>query len=445
MAFVRMEDTHVSLIENGVPPHEQTMSLEKPFWVLFTSNMLVSVWLLGALISGFGLSTWQGVTIIVLGTLLGCIPPALLATMGPKTRLSQIEASRMALGRYGTRLSAVLNWTNSVGWDAVNNVPAAISLVALSAMVFAALPFWAALAIVCVLQMAVGVYGHHMVQVLYKYVGWLFLALIFVATAWLVLQGNFPAITSSKAPAIKDVVMAASLIMVGSIGFAPYMSDYTRYLPATTTSRQIFTRVYAGSVLSGILVEGLGFFTAYAFTDQTPQGLVSALIGMAGGFAPIALFIIILSSTTGNALNDNSAAYCFMSAGIKLPRPISAVIGALASYVVAVWGAGRFAEAFENYLLFLFYWIAPWTAILLVHWAMIGRHQTDHTYSPRWTWAATIFVVVTAVTMGLFSASPVYTSPIANALGGVDIGFYVGFIVAGFWYYAILKYQRRKA
>jgi NCS1 family nucleobase:cation symporter-1 len=160
---------------------------------------------------------------------------------------------------------------------------------------------------------------------------------------------------------------------------------------------------------------------------------------MAGSFAPAVLLVVAMSSIPTNALNDNSGSYCLISAGVHIGRPISAVISAGIGFVAAAWGAGRYTEAFENYLLFLFYWMAPWTAIVLVHWFKIGRHQEEHFYSPGWTHAATIFVVTTIATIALFSASPIYTSPVAKALGGVDIGYYVGFIVAGLWYAATLK------
>jgi purine-cytosine permease-like protein len=50
-----------------------------------------------------------------------------------------------------------------------------------------------------------------------------------------------------------------------------------------------------------------------------------------------------------------------------------------------------------------------------------------------------------AASIALFSASPVYTSPVAKLLGGVDIGYYVGFVVAGAWYWLALRYGRPSA
>jgi purine-cytosine permease-like protein len=53
--------------------------------------------------------------------------------------------------------------------------------------------------------------------------------------------------------------------------------------------------------------------------------------------------------------------------------------------------------------------------------------------------AATIFVVVTVLTIALFASTSVYTGPIAKLLDGTDIGYFVGFIVAAALYATIAR------
>ena len=438
---IRMEDTHVELVESGVRPEEQTMTIEKPFWAFFTTNMVIAVWLVGIFIAGFGLNLWQSVIVIVLGNVLGSIPLGLIAEMGPRTRLSQVEGSRLSLGKMGTRVSAILNWIDAVGWDAINNIPSAAALVALLVIYGFTLPFWLALAFIVVLQMLIGIYGHHLVQIVAKYVGWLFFAVVIACAVGIVSRGYHS--TVHEIPSLKNFIMAFSLVVAGTMSFAPYVSDYTRYLPADIPARKPFWAVLGGSVISATILECFGVLIASSVADQTPTGLVTALSSMAGVFAPAVLAIIAISAIPANAFNDNSAAYCLISAGIRLGRPVSAALGAIISFTAAAWGNGRFAETFENFLFFIFYWMAPWTAIVLVHWFMAGRHQPSHPFSRGWTIGATIFVVTTVLTVLLFSASPLCTSPIAKALNGVDIGYYVGFIIAGIWYAIALKRQLR--
>lgn len=98
---IPMENTHHSLISEGVPECEQTLHTEKPFWVFLGGNSGIATWLIGVLIAGMGLDVTNALVVIFIGSLVGSFLPALTATMGPKSGLSQIEASRFSLGRSG--------------------------------------------------------------------------------------------------------------------------------------------------------------------------------------------------------------------------------------------------------------------------------------------------------------------------------------------------------
>jgi NCS1 family nucleobase:cation symporter-1 len=53
-------------------------------------------------------------------------------------------------------------------------------------------------------------------------------------------------------------VLGVSMIAGFNIGFAPYSSDYTRYLPRTTEARTIFLLSFSGITLSSTLIELCG-------------------------------------------------------------------------------------------------------------------------------------------------------------------------------------------
>jgi NCS1 family nucleobase:cation symporter-1 len=75
----------------------------------------------------------------------------------------------------------------------------------------------------------------------------------------------------------------------------------------------------------------------------------------------------------------------------------------------------------------LLYWIAPWAGIVITDWLLF---RGDPARKRRWGAGAPIFLIVTPLTIALFSSNEVYTGPIANLLGGTDVGFFVGFFVA---------------
>jgi NCS1 family nucleobase:cation symporter-1 len=102
-------------------------------------------------------------------------------------------------------------------------------------------------------------------------------------------------------------------------------------------------------------------------------------------------------------------------------------VTSLCGFALAVAGAGKFAELFSNYLVLLLYWIAPWAGIVLADWFVYRGVRPLR----AWGTGAAVFAIVTVLTIGLFSATEIYTGPVAKLLGGADIGFFLGFFVAG--------------
>lgn len=439
MSALRMEDISPAVVEQGISEQDQTMTLEKVFWSHFSPNLVPAAWVIGVLVVVIGLDFWTGIVALVLGNILGSLPVALAGLIGPKTRLTQMESSRFAFGKTGARVPAFINWVSCVGWDAVNNVPSVVALIALFALAGIAVPFWLVLAVLVVIQMIVGIYGHHLVQATEKYLGY-FLLVVFAITGILAVV-NGGSVATAKSFSLSSFVLCVAIVASFNIAWAPYSADYTRYLPKNTPNRAIFWRAFAGLVISAGLIELFGLMTASTVGDPTPGAVIGSIGKLTGALAPLALFAIGISSIAVNALNDNTGAYSLISAGIRVSRPISAIIAAVLGFALAVYGAGQFASLYENYLLVILYWISPWVAIVLTHW-YLNNQVAPNNYPWGWTRAATIFVVVTALTILLFASTQIYTGPIAKMLEGTDIGYFVGFIAAAVLYAATARREQ---
>jgi NCS1 family nucleobase:cation symporter-1 len=433
-----VEDVHASLIENGVAPEQQTMALDKVFWSHFCTNLAPATWVLGALLVAIGLDFRTGVLAILIGNVLGGLPVGLNSTIGPRTGLTQIEISRFAFGRLGTRVPSALNWFCAVGWDAVNNVPSVLALLALAALFGFSVPFWVGLTLLVAIQLAASMYGHHAVQLLAKYLCYVLIVVFSITGVVAILKGgSLAAVHAAIKPA--TFMLGVSMIAGFTIGFAPYSADYTRYLPRTTKPGTIFLLSFGGLTLSATLIEFVGLLTASRLTDLSAAGVIAGIGAMTGPFAPVALIAIAASAISINSINDNTAAYSFISTGIRIRRDVAAVITTACGFALAVAGAGKFAELFSNYLLLLLYWIAPWAGIVLTDWWMFGGSARP---ARRWGSGATIFIIVTPLTIALFSATPIYTGPVAKLLDGTDIGFFVGFFAASLCYAAVERRRR---
>jgi NCS1 family nucleobase:cation symporter-1 len=421
-----LEDVHESIVLDGVPPAQQTMTPEKVFWAHLCTNLIPATWVLGALLIVMGLDFTTGVAAILIGTLLGSAIVAASAMLGPRTGHTQVEISRYSFGRLGTRIPAVLTWFNSVAWEAVGSVPSALAFGALFALYGITLPFWVGMVLIVSVQLVVSIYGHHVVQYSAKYLCYVLAVLFTGAGIVAILKGG--AIVHAHA-AIKPAIFVLGCTMTTGtvLGFAPYTSDYTRYLPRSTKQSNVFWLAFAGLCTSAIALELFGLLTATRLTDLSTAGVVKGIATLTGPFAPLALLALAVSAIPTNSINDNTASYSMISAGFRIPRHIAAIISTTSGFVLALIGAAKFADLFSGFLGLSMYWIAPWTAIMLTDWWLYrgAEHRVR-----RWATGATIFVVVLPVTVVLFVALPFYTGPIANLLGGVDIGYVAGFIVS---------------
>jgi NCS1 family nucleobase:cation symporter-1 len=432
-----IERTGADAVSEPVPAAQKTMRMDRVFWSHFSPNLGPGGWVTGVLLVHLGLGFWSGLAAILLGNLVGALPVAFAAAIGPVTGLPQMEASRRALGRLGLRPPALLNWLYCIGWDAVNNVPAATALIALLALAGLGTPFWLALGVLAAIQMLASIYGHDMVQALQKYLGAVLLV-AFAAIGLLVLSrtGGLP--TTPHWPPLATFLLATAILASFNLSWASYSSDYTRYLPADAPPRQVIRLALAGLLLSAIPFQILGLLTAGGIGEATPTAVIANLQAHAGWLAPVVLAAIALSSITGNSFNDNTASYSLISAGIRVPRVLAAIVTASLGYVLAVAGAGRYADLYTGYLVATLYWIAPWIGIVLADWYLV-RNRRPLSDPPGWTPGASIFVVTALLTIALFSVSDLYTGPVARLLGGADIGYYVGFAAAALCYAAAAR------
>ncbi len=433
-----MERRGAEAVTEPVPESAKTMRPDRVFWSHFSPNLGPGGWVTGVLLVHLGLDLRTGLAAILLGNVLGALPVAFAAAIGPVTGLPQMEASRRVLGTAGLRLPAALNWLYCVGWDAVNNVPAASALVALLLVAGIGLPFAPALAVLAAVQMVASIYGHDVVQSVQKYLGGALLVLFAgIGLATLAAPVGAPVgalvgapVAASAAPhvTIPHFVLATAILASFNLSWATYSSDYTRYLPRDTKPAAVVWRALLGLLLSAIPFQVLGLLTAGSMGEGTPAAVIAGLERAAGPLGPLALLAIALSSITGNSVNDNTASYSLISAGLRVPRVAAAVVTATLGFVLAVLGHGHYADLYTSYLVVTLYWIAPFIGIVLADWWW--RRRPDMTAPVGWTAEATLFVATSVVTIALFSSTDLYTGPVAAALGGADIGYYVGFAAA---------------
>jgi NCS1 family nucleobase:cation symporter-1 len=442
-AVVREGDygTRIAAVEPGgaefIPLHERHGSPLQLFWTWVSPNMEFATIFVGVLgVAAFGMSFWESFLAIVIGTLLGGISQGLLSQQGPLFGVPQMVLSRLGFGYWGNVLPAGLNSiTAGIGWFAVNSVSATF---ALNTLTHLAKP--ACLVIVVLLQIAVAFFGHNLVHVFERY-AFPILTIIFVIASVVVLSKAHPGAPHKTIPGAFLIEMGAAFGY--AVGWNPYASDYTRYMKPTVSKRAVAWWAFAGLFVSCVLLEVVGAAAATVLSPgaalgDDPTGAFTGL--MSTWLADLTLLAICLGGISANALNIYSGAMSFVTLGIRLPlalrRALVAVVFGIIGFFVALSGLHDAATKYNNFLLVIAYWIAPWLAVMFCD-RLLRRNQTPAELEPLLfdkkyaNWAGPVAMLVgVVVSIIFFSNQTEYIGVVPKHVGGAgDLTFEVGFVL----------------
>jgi NCS1 nucleoside transporter family len=414
-------------------------------WTWTSPNMefaTVGVGILGTL--AFGLSFWQAFWAIVLGTALGSATHGVLSTWGPRNGLPQMVISRSAFGFFGNILPAGINAiVAGIGWFAVNSVSGALALHVL----IGAMPKWLCLVVVVAAELVLAFFGHNLVQAFERYAFPALLVIFVVASIWV--------LTKSHPGAAHKPIPGGWLIMFGAtfgyaVGWNPYASDYTRYLPPDSNRLAIGLSAGFGVFWSCVLLEvaGAGVVTA-GQTALDPSSFTNLLPTWIG---KLTLVAVVIGAICANALNVYSGSISFMALGFRVPssaaRAIVALVFGAIGFVLALSSLDQ-PDKYENFLLIIAYWISPWLGVVFVDrifrrgrdiQAMLGDRRYVNLAGPI------AMLVAMVVSIWLFSNQLKYVGPLAKHHPGIgDITFEVGFVIAAVLYAVLYLVLRPKS
>ena len=153
-----------------------------------------------------------------------------------------------------------------------------------------------------------------------------------------------------------------------AVGWNPYASDYTRYFKPDTDRRAIALWSGLGLFLSCALLEIVGAAVGTAVSADKALAGPGGMTGLlATPLADLTLLAIALGAVSANVLNIYSGALSFTAIGIKLPLSLRRAIVALGfgtiGFFLAWSGLHNAGTKYENFLLIIAYWIAPWLAV----------------------------------------------------------------------------------
>jgi purine-cytosine permease-like protein len=327
------------------------------------------------------------------------------------------------------------------------------------------LSFPVAFVIVVVVQVLVAFIGHNLIHSFERII-FPYLAVVFGLATIIVLAQAHPGVGfNASAPvafggASGAFILAVFISFGYAIGWNPFASDYSRYLPRNSSPVRVG------------LAAGLGVFVSCAVLEIA--GAAAATIGKLGG-NPVDLFTkplptwltflvllgIAIGAVAANVLNIYSGSMAFLTLGITLPLEKRRALSALAFGVIGlVLGLVLQANVapgtkYENFLLLITYWITPWLAVVITDFFLHrGQYPETVFYDTGWAnWKGFVAMVAgiiatipfwdqgqTFMTLpGLFGYVP------ANNPQLGDLSFFAGAIVATVVYLVLYQVTKRPA
>jgi NCS1 family nucleobase:cation symporter-1 len=426
------------------------------FTVWFGSNVqLLSIVTGGLAVTVFGLPFTWAVLGLTVGNLIGGVFMALHAAQGPTLGVPQMVQTRGQFGSVGALLVIGIVVIMYVGFLASNIVLGGEALASLTPGLSdtPAILFLGAVGVIAT------IYGYDLIHAYARIMTYVSGFVLLLAAVWMIRVHGLPAdFLTRNALTTAGLLGTISVAALWQISYAPYVSDYTRYMPPDTGTVPAFWASYWGCTLGSLLPMILGTVVGLA---APAGGLVHGLAVMTAGIAPLVLIVFSVGIAASNAMNLYCGALSAMTFGQTLfpswsPGPKSRTVVALVlcgfALAAAFLSKNSFLANYEEFILLLLYVLVPWTAINLVDYYLVqhGKYDVESFFLQdggiygRVNAAAVSCYVLGILVQLPFVASALYTGPIARAMGGIDLSWIVGLVVTSPVYYWLAKRSQSK-
>lgn len=354
-------------------------------WIGANANN--GTWYVGGVVAG---ATFGGAVLVTLvSNPIAYIIMALIGFIGYKVGTSTMALTRPSFGVRGSFLPSVLNITQFIGWTAVNTFIAAISISFILKDIFG-LPAYGSngsektmligIAVMSILHLISIATGHKSVKMVEK-IGVIFILILGVWETVVVLkQVPLSKIIAWRPPSgkVMDIGSAFDAMAAFSLGWVPAIADFTRYskskkastvAPIIGANVGLFWFAFVGIIgaIGTAVTTGV-----YDPNNSDPSTIVSKL-----GLGVIALLVIILTSTTANAINLMGAGISVTNLNKKIKSQTAlfgvTILAALLT-IVPIY-ASSFLDSFEMFLDYIGMVFGPIFGIMITDYYLVRKKQ----------------------------------------------------------------------
>ena len=448
----------VEIDQHGIEPigaADRDSTPAQQFWIWFGANITPTSWVVGAIGPQLGLSLWQSILIMLVGQLAGCLLFGFFTIMGHRTGVSQLALGRMAFGRRGNAIPAVIQGLITLSWVGLN------TYVVLSAASFClhklGLPDstgtqYGVAAVIMVIQVGIGTLGFYAIRTFEKWTVPVLAVVMAIMTVLALTKGH---VVWNKATVHGSAAFTAMTQFMTAVGigwgfsWVAWASDYSRFTRPEVTEKKLYWVSAMGTFIAVFWLGVLGAAMASGDTSADPAQLVASLFGVMT--IPV-LLVIIHGAIAVNVESVYSAPLCFLAAGLRIRRWVGSLVTAVlaAAVLVGFLASSTFATSFTNYMNSFVIWTASWGAIILVNFYVVNRGRADIAalYAPAHesrygdvSWRALVALLAGLVAGWLweFGLASAFQGPLARATDGVDLSWLASIVVAAGLYWALVR------
>jgi purine-cytosine permease-like protein len=437
-----------------IPDPERHGKTRQQTMLWFLGNFQYFTIPIGFVGPSLGLSLGWTIVAGALGIWFGTLFMAFHATQGPVFGLPQMIQTRAQLGYRGVVVALFAVLFTYMAFNVADQV-------LMSTGLHGAFGWNARLVAVAtaVLAAALAIFGYDWVHRVFRFllvISFPCYAIISVA----ILAGHDGGVAPHHPGGFVFAAFMAqfSVAAAYNITYAPYVSDYSRYMPRKTPARGIITAVFFGASSSAIWLIALGAWLATRLSIS--DGLVGLQVAGDNVVAPLGSITAVLSATALLATMGMNAygAMLTVLTGIdsfkkiktsRILRAATVVVLAIIWYVIgaSISSSTSATAAVLNSLTLMLYLLVPWTALNLVdfffvrrgHYAITDIFRPDGVYG-AWGWRGlTAYFVGFAAEIPFMVLPPIaglsYTGYFPrHVTNGVDYSWLVGLVVAGIVY-----------
>lgn len=447
---------------------ERTASIWDIGMIWAGSQMMASTWAVGALsVAVFGLDLKGAVLAIIFGNIIGGLMIGTTSVMG-RHGAPQMLLTRYGLGIKGASITSFFNFISTMGWFAANTMLATLACYQIIKLLGIPTPFLIKAIILLLIISLQLIFGLTNFKLMKKIEAILVIPMsILIVIMTFIAMKDINWATSATGAASGSTfnywsmwISASGAVGISFLGsWSPYASDFSRYFKFKNKKDNslIFWVPAVVGAFIGIWLETIGAVFSTKFQGVDPALHIAKSVP---AFALPALLIVLaglFSANVLNLVNGGLSAKVIWKKGTRVEWTAGiALIGFfLTGYSIFV---SDIASVFHTFLISLLIWQAPWFAIVAVDYYIIrkGDYKIEDLYRLNNIIPNFNKIGITAYSIGFISAAvtsctgnatlfgiiPLYSPIMVKYFNGMDISFFVGFIVTAALYYIMNKNSR---